>query len=266
MNESLQEDIHTNYNEVGAEIIQKLFGVGYLSPRGETATDQLAKLVTLTESTQLLDVGSGLGGPAVRLAEVYGCHVTGLDLVETSVETATKIAKKEGLSDLVEFHQGDATNMPFADDRFDMVWGQDAWCHVPNRSAVFGECARVLKPGGTIVFADWLLTGPEDETYRRDVLPAMACPSYETLSGYRGYLERHGFIDIRTEDMSADYESHYKLAMTRLEQAKDWIIERYSTKVYAIVLEKNGFALEAFKKGQLGGGNFLARLPDVKTS
>ena len=66
--------------------------------------------------------------------------------------------------------------MPFVVDSFSMVWSQDAWCHVPGRDAVIGECARVLEPGGTIAFADWLLTGSEDQAYRRDVLPSLACP------------------------------------------------------------------------------------------
>ena len=166
MSDSLYDDIRTNYNEVGALIIQRLFGEGYLSPCGEAATDRLASLAGPSQSSRILDVGSGLGGAAMRLAQRFGCSVTGLDLVESNVHTASKSAHTRGLAHLLQFQPGDATAMPFADDSFSMVWSQDAWCHVPDRDAVIGECARVLEPGGTIVFADWLLTGAEDDAYR----------------------------------------------------------------------------------------------------
>ena len=174
----LYDAIRSNYNEIGAAVIQQLFGEGYLSPRGETATDCLADLAGPTESTRMLDVGSGLGGAAMRLAGTYGCSVTGLELLESNLQTATKTVEARGLTHLIRFQLGDATVMPFADDAFSMVWGQDAWCHVPDRNAVIGECARVLEPGGTIAFADWLLTAartrPIDATCFRP-LPARAC-------------------------------------------------------------------------------------------
>lgn len=103
--------------------------------------------------------------------------------------------------------------------------------------------------------------GSEDQAYRRDVLSSLACPSLHTLDGYTDLLEHHGFVDIQAEDVSPDYEKHYQKAMARLEDANDWITARFGAKVLAIVTEKNGFALKAFEKRQIGGGQFLARLP-----
>ena len=197
----------------------------------------------------------------MRLADVYGCCVTGLELVESSVRVAARNAETWGLAHLIRFQLGDATAMPFVGRSFSMVWSLDAWCHVPARDAVIRECARVLEPEGTIAFADWLLTGSEDPAYKRDVLPSLACPSLETLSGYSRLLERHGFTDIQADDVSAQYASHYRKAMARLEEAEDWITGRFGAKVFAIVIEKNSFALQAFEKRQIGGGQFFARLP-----
>ena len=256
---ALHDEIHTNYNAVGAAIIQRLFGEGYLSPRGEDATEKLARLAAPTRDDRILDVGSGLGGPALWLADNVGCRVTGLDLVASNVDTATLTAEARDLTGRVRFQHGDATAMPFDEHSFSMVWGQDAWCHVPDREALFSEGARVLEPGGTIAFCDWLLTGEPDDAYLHGVLPAMACPGYETLAGYRGLLERHRFVDITTEDVSDQYAAHYRTAMTRLAQAEGWITEIYGARVFAIVVEKNRFALEAFEREQIGGGRFLAR-------
>ena len=119
----------------------------------------------------------------------------------------------------------------------------------------------MLAPGGRIVFADWLLTGPEDDFYRTTLLKELSCPSYETLEGYKGFLEDNSFVDIQADDVSEQYASHYRQAMVRIEEARDWITESYSARVYNIVVEKNGYASVALDKGQLGGGHFMARLP-----
>lgn len=259
--DAISEAIHKNYSDVGAAIIQRLYGEGYLSPGGEEATERLARLAAPTGDARVLDVGCGLGGAALWLAAQFDCSVTGLDLVESNVEAARSMAVARAVDQNVRFEQGDATSMPFATQAFSMIWGQDAWCHVPDRNALFRECARVLAPGGSIAFSDWLLTGEEDDFYRQSLLPATACPSYETLAGYTELLERHGFIDIEAEELSAQYANHYERAMERLEHAKGWITETYGPRVFAIVLERNGCARTAFRNHQIGGGQFRARKP-----
>ena len=260
--DSISELIHKNYSGLGAAVIQRLYGKGYLSPGGKDATERLARLAAPKKDTRILDVGCGVGGAAVWLAVEVGCSVIGLDLVASNIETAKATAVSHGVDRLVRFEQGDAAAMPFETHAFSMIWGQDAWCHVPDRDALFAECARVLEPGGAIVFSDWLLTGEEDNFYRQHLLPATACPGYETMKSYTGLLERHGFVDIEAEDLSADYASHYEQAMERLEDARDWIIETYGPRVFAIVREKNGCARTAFDNRQIGGGQFRARQPE----
>ena len=259
----ISEAIHKNFSDVGAAVIQRLFGEGYLSPGGEEGTERLAGLAAPTKDARILDVGCGLGGAAIWLAAEIGCSVTGLDLVESNVEAARSMAAARSVEHKVRFEQGDAASMPFGAHGFSMIWGQDAWCHVPDRNALFRECARVLEPGGTIAFSDWLLTGDEDDFYRQKLLPATACPSYETLAGYTELLERHGFVDIETEDLSAEYANHYERAMERLERARDWITETYGPRVFTIVQERNGHARTAFRNRQIGGGQFRARKPSL---
>ena len=108
----------------------------------------------------------------------------------------------------------------------------------------------MLAPGGRIVFADFLLTGREDDFCRTTLLPELVCPSYETFEGYRGLLEDNGFVDIQADDVSEQYASYYRQAMVRIDEARDWIAERYSARVYDIVVEKNGYASVAFDIGQ----------------
>src|ERR1700720_1173462 len=86
---------------------------------GLEATQELAKHMGLRPGLPLLDVGSGIGGPARYFAAEHGCTVTGIDLTEEFVRVATSLTRRTKLDRLVEFQQGSALQLPFAPDAFD---------------------------------------------------------------------------------------------------------------------------------------------------
>ena len=71
---------------------------------------------------------------------------------------------------------GDALNLPFENQTFDIVWGQDAWCHIPNKEQLITQAHRVLVPGGCVAFTDWVEIGPMAADERKTLLSAMAAP------------------------------------------------------------------------------------------
>ena len=97
---------------------------------------------------------SGMGGPARYLASRLGCRVTGLDVTQSRHQSAIRLTELVGLQHLVDFRHGSALAMPFADASFDVVIGQEAFAHVPDKPRLIAECARVVKPGGRIAFTD----------------------------------------------------------------------------------------------------------------
>ena len=76
----LAEAIEKNYNKLGIEIIETIYTDDYLSIGGTASTEELAALAGVTQHSQILEIGSGVGGPALHLAETFDCHVVGLDL------------------------------------------------------------------------------------------------------------------------------------------------------------------------------------------
>ena len=90
------EDVLTNYNAIGIDVIERMYSDGYLSIGGDESTREQARLGGIAAGHQVLDVGSGLGGPACLLAGEFGCNVTGLDLVELNVAAARKAANASG--------------------------------------------------------------------------------------------------------------------------------------------------------------------------
>ena len=125
--------------------------------RGILATKELAQAAGLTSSTSVLDLGSGVGGPARYLAATFGCKVTGVDLSPSFVDAATYLTARCGLSDRVTFKVGDALHLPFADAAFDRVFLQHVAMNIEDRGALYAELYRVLKPGGLIATYDVVL-------------------------------------------------------------------------------------------------------------
>jgi ubiquinone/menaquinone biosynthesis C-methylase UbiE len=127
--------------------------------RGRTATLELARAAGLDAAKHVLDVGSGVGGTSRCLAKEFGCRVTGIDLTDEYCRAATMLTAKTGLAHLVDCRQGDATKLPFDDQAFDVVWTEHVAMNIPDKTRLYKEMHRVLKPGGTIAIYDVLL-GP----------------------------------------------------------------------------------------------------------
>ena len=100
----------------------------------------------------MLDVGGGIGGPARTLAHEFGCAVTVLDLTEAYCRAGEELTAATGLAGKVSFRQGDAVAMPFPDGAFDLVWTQHSSMNIADKERLYGECRRVLRPGGRLAF------------------------------------------------------------------------------------------------------------------
>src|SRR5215831_590004 len=147
-----------------AEIRHEAFGedIGQNSWLTAAEQDRFLKWLDLTKSNVLLDVACGAGGPTLRIAAITGCSVTGIDVHEDAIAAAELLAGERRLSDRAHFRIGDATGpSPFPDSNFDAITCIDAINHFPERPRVIAEWARLLKPGGRLLFTDpVIVTGP----------------------------------------------------------------------------------------------------------
>jgi SAM-dependent methyltransferase len=123
------------------------------------ATVRLAELVGFTGNERVLDVGSGLGGPSRYLAWRYGCRVSGLDLTAEFVRVAEMLTQMTGLTDRVDYRQGNALDLPFHDMSFDVAWSQNAAMNIADRDRLYREMRRVLKPRGRVALQE-VAAGP----------------------------------------------------------------------------------------------------------
>lgn len=105
---------------------------------------------------KVLDLCSALGAGLRFLAKNFHVEGFGLDATEKMIEEAVKRTAAEGLDKNITYKTGDVTSIPWEEELFDVVWGEDAWCYVEDKGKLISESARVLKKGGRIAFSDWI--------------------------------------------------------------------------------------------------------------
>ena len=172
---------------------------------GTAATDRLITEAAVQAEDVVLDVCSGMGGPARYLAWKTGCDVTGLDLTASRVEGATELTRVAGLSDCVRFVHGNALDMPFEDATFTLAIAQESFAHIPDKPRLLAECARVLQPGGRLVFSDILHRGELSTHDAHRLSEGMTFSQIATLDGYAKQLSLCGMAVVRVFDLTQEW-------------------------------------------------------------
>ena len=122
--------------------------------RGLEATEEVAALLKIAATDHILDIGSGIGGPARYMAHRFGCYVTGIDLTAEFCDVARHLTRLLGLQDRVDFKQGNALAMPFADASFDGAYSMNVSMNVANKAGLYREIHRALRPGGWLMLSE----------------------------------------------------------------------------------------------------------------
>lgn len=201
---------------------------------GRQTTDVLAEALGLKPGMHVLDVASALGAPARHIAKDYGVRVTGLDFTVAYIEEANKRTKAAGLDKSILFVRGNAMDMPFPAETFDVVWGQEAWCHVLDKDKLIAEAYRVLKPGGKLGFTDWVVTGPIADAELKALMEMMAFPSMQSFAGWQEAMKNVGFKVREARDETEAYARCWDdYVRTVTNDARDAIIKANGPDIYA---------------------------------
>ncbi len=158
---------------------------------------------------RVLDIGAGYGGAARYLAKRFGCKVVALNLSEKENERDREMNREQGLDQLIEVVDASFEKIPYPDASFDVVWSQDAILHSGERAKVIEEAARVLKPGGQLVFTDIMQVDGVSKDALQPVLDRIHLDSLGSLSFYRAEAARQGLEEVRFEDHTEQIANHY---------------------------------------------------------
>ena len=225
---------------------------------GFEATDTLAAAGDFRREHHVLDVCSGMGGPARYVAHRIGCRVTGIDLTSSRVESARRLTERVGLADRVEFVQGDATHMPFPDDAFDRAFGQEAWVHIADKAALVGEIRRVLTPGGLVAFTDIVSIASLTDAEQGQLAAEMQFPPIVTAQRYLDELTRAGFTIDRHDDLSAEWKGILVARLEMYRSLRDTTVARFGEAHYAKWDRKYAAFVGLYAADKLGGARIVA--------
>ncbi len=178
--------------------------VDHFHGRGVVATKEMAAALAPKAGECILDIGSGIGGPARWIASHYQCHVTGVDLTKAFCEAAIALNAATGLEDRVTIVHGSALSLPIADASFDRAYSQNVVMNIADKMTFYREARRVLKPGGILVLSN-IAQGPGgDVIYPTPWATSAATSFLSTPETTRQEIEATGLRIRSFRDMSAD--------------------------------------------------------------
>jgi ubiquinone/menaquinone biosynthesis C-methylase UbiE len=180
--------------------IDDLAPVDEFHSRRRVATVELARLLAPTPGDRVIDVGSGLGGPARYLAHIHGCRVSGIDATAEFVAVASELARRTGLDDRVDFRHAAAPALPFPDLSFDLAWTQNVAMNIADRPRFYAELRRVLKPGGRLALQDVAQGAGGDVLYPVPWADTPALSFLRSAEETRALLEQAGFTVLIWQD------------------------------------------------------------------
>ncbi len=186
--------------------------------RGMEATRELAALMPARAEDTVLDIGSGIGGPARYVAARFGCRVTGVDLTPEFCDVARHLTRLLGLDDRVTFETADALALPFDAASFDGAYSINVSMNIADKAAFHREIARVLKPGGWLVLAEIAKGTDAALEYPTPWAKTAATSFLATAAETRASLEAAGFLvdtmrDTREEALA--YAARSRAAVER---------------------------------------------------
>ena len=182
---------------------------------GRQATIDFAAEFEPAADTHWLDIGSGLGGPSRYVAHHYKCRVTGVDLSEEYVAVAGSLAERVGLGGKVSYQQSSALALPFEDNSFDGVFMQHVGMNIADKSKLFNEVHRVLKPRSIFALYDVMRGNDGIFNYPVPWASGEETNFIETPATYRALLSAEGFEVIKERDRSDFALGFFKALQTK---------------------------------------------------
>ncbi len=195
------------YHDALVKMLEFIWGDGYMAPGGQR---NVAKLLQGTDpkGKRILDIGCGIGGPAMDMVRLHGAEVVGIDLEEPLIERANSDAKQAGLDDRCSFQTVTLGSLPFDDESFDIVTSSGAITQSDGKGEIFADCFRVLRPGGHLTCYEWMRSDREytDDMYYWFKMEGLTY-TLETLEQYGERLSASGFENVQAVDASDWYRA-----------------------------------------------------------
>lgn len=225
--------------------------------------ERLVSRAHIPHKSHVLDVGCGIGGPAIWLARSLNCSVLGLTISPVQACMATARARAAGLDSHIRFEVRDANRLRFDAATFDVVWVIECSEHLMDKSRFIESCARVLRPGGVLALCAWLKVDsrarPEHAQLVAAVCRGMLCPQLASMLDYTGWMRESGFQGIEAEDITRHVKQTWTHCATLASHPKVKTLLRVSDERTRRFVETFQTIRQAYAEGAMAYGMFTAR-------
>lgn len=250
------------YTLAGISRYARMFGNGFISPGGAETAKEFTEFLKLKPEDSVLDVGCGLGGPAVYIARAYHCYVYGIDLSVNMILTALERAAAHGNGDLVSFEISDAMKREFPPETFDAVHSRDSLLHISDKKTLFAKLYSVLKPGGRLLITDYC-RGPDDISEGFAAYIKKKDYDLHTITDYAELLKQAGFVDVKAKDCTEQFKQCLTKELEAAVSNRQSFVEELSAEDYNITVKSWEEKLERAVNGEQKWGLFTAMKPAV---
>lgn len=214
------------------------FHFGYFRSGGETLaealdahTDLVAEMACLQASQCVLDVGCGIGAPALRIADRYGCEITAVNISREQVRQGRRLIDEQQMAHRVTIARGDARALGFPDASFDAIVCLEAAGDIcvseQDKDRLVRELHRLLRPGGHVGFSDLALRACPSPTEERTLKAVLYHSGAELVTDWPALFARHGFTVLACRDIIAATMATWERACTLYEQRNGELVRRY---------------------------------------
>lgn len=227
--------------------------------------ERLAERAGVPRRAQVLDIGCGLGGSALWLAERFDCQVTGLTISPVQARMADKKAKAKGVSNRVQFQVSDANSWRPQPESVDLVWIMESSEHFEDKRGFFERCASVLKPGGVLAVCAWLRRdGPmadDEQKLVATIAEAMLTAGLGSLSDYRMWMLDAGLAVNAAEDITRNVEPTWEYCSRIAERPVVKFLLRFTGAPTRRFVKSFALMKQAYAEGAMAFGLFVATKP-----
>ncbi len=255
-------DVNALYEGWQGRIFELLMGQ-QIHVGGFQSSMELADLAGIAAGSRGVDLCCGSGASMrllVRFRKVGS--MIGVEATTAPIERGRRACEREGLAERVRFVLADACSSGLPDGEADFVWSEDAWCYVVDKEKLVAEAVRMVRPGGTIAFTDWVegpagLSDPEAER----LLRLMTFPNLQDVGGYRSLLEKQSCEVLQAEDTGRFGPSFDRYAeMLRTQLSYDALeILNFDRDLLCALEEQLAFLGELGRARKLMQARFVAR-------
>jgi cyclopropane fatty-acyl-phospholipid synthase-like methyltransferase len=241
--------------------VEALESLDQLHYHGRSAVLDAIDWLELGPEARVLDIGSGLGGPARVIASEVGCRVTAVELQDDLHRLAESLTRRCGLADRIEHRRADVLTASLPASDYDAVVSWLTFLHIPERETLLSRCLRRLRPGGKILVEDFFARRALSDEARELLANEVYCQRLDSLDDYRGLIEEAGFADVECHDMTNSWTQFVGGRLKAFLDDEARFSEVHGEGAFQALATFYRVMDQLFSSGELGGLRWTARRP-----